>query len=64
MRGLLASGLLFASLFASTLAFAETLSGRVVGVPDGDTLTLLDSSNGQHNVRLSGVDLGRVGPVP
>ncbi|MET1082318.1 MAG: hypothetical protein ABWY12_04585 [Burkholderiales bacterium] len=41
-----------------------SVSGRVVGVPDGDTLTFLDSSSRQHNVRLSGVDLGRVGPVP
>jgi hypothetical protein len=29
-------------------ALAEVLSGRVVHLADGDTLTLLDSSNQQH----------------
>lgn len=37
-------------------AAAETLSGRVVGIADGDTLTILDGSNQQHRIRLSGID--------
>ena len=37
-------------------ALAEVLSGRVVHLADGDTLTLLDSSNQQHKIRLSGID--------
>jgi len=37
-------------------AHAETFSGRVVGIADGDTLTILDSSNQQHRIRLSGID--------
>lgn len=37
-------------------AFADTISGRVVGVADGDTLTVLDSRKRQHKVRLVGID--------
>lgn len=32
------------------------LTGRVVAVQDGDTITLLDSSMAQHRVRLNGID--------
>lgn len=32
------------------------LDGRVVGVSDGDTLTLLDADKRQHKIRLSGID--------
>jgi endonuclease YncB( thermonuclease family) len=42
-------------LLAST-ANAETLTGRVVKVADGDTLTLLDASNVPHKIRISGID--------
>jgi len=35
---------------------AATIEGRVVGVSDGDTITVLDSTNTQHKVRLSGID--------
>lgn len=37
-------------------AHADTLTGRVVGIADGDTLTLLDATNTQHKIRLSGID--------
>lgn len=30
--------------------------GRVVGVDDGDTITVLDSSNQNHVIRLQGID--------
>jgi endonuclease YncB( thermonuclease family) len=30
--------------------------GRVVGVEDGDTITVLDSSNQNHRIRLQGID--------
>jgi endonuclease YncB( thermonuclease family) len=43
-------------LLAAPLAYAETLTGRVVGIADGDTITVLDTSNQQHRVRLSGID--------
>jgi endonuclease YncB( thermonuclease family) len=29
------------------LSFADTLTGRVVSVADGDTITVLDGTNGQ-----------------
>lgn len=32
------------------------LVGRVVGVSDGDTLTVLDDAKRQHKMRLSGID--------
>lgn len=38
------------------LAAAETLTGRVVAVADGDTLTILDASNQQHRIRVAGID--------
>lgn len=37
-------------------ACAELLQGRVVGVTDGDTITVLDSANTQYKVRLAGID--------
>jgi endonuclease YncB( thermonuclease family) len=42
--------------FVTPLAVAETFVGRVVGIADGDTLTILDATNQQHKVRLSGID--------
>lgn len=35
---------------------ATGLNGKVVGVTDGDTLTLLDEANRQHKIRLEGID--------
>ena len=32
------------------------ITGEVVKIADGDTLTLLDSSNAQHKIRLAGID--------
>ena len=37
-------------------AQASTIVGRVVGVADGDTLTVLDADRVQHKVRLAGID--------
>jgi endonuclease YncB( thermonuclease family) len=34
-------------------ASAETLTGMVVGVADGDTITVLDANREQHKIRLS-----------
>jgi endonuclease YncB( thermonuclease family) len=39
-----------------TPAGAQTLSGLVVRIADGDTVTVLDSSNAQHRIRLEGID--------
>lgn len=35
---------------------AETLTGRIVSIADGDTVTLLDANLQQHKIRLSGID--------
>lgn len=35
---------------------ADTIEGRVVGVSDGDTITVLDGSKTQHKIRLAGID--------
>lgn len=40
----------------ATSASAETLTGIVVGIADGDTLTLLDANRQQHKIRLMGID--------
>jgi len=44
------------TLTFSLLAHGETISGRVIGISDGDTLTVLDASNTQHKVRLAAID--------
>lgn len=36
--------------------FAETLTGRVRSVADGDTVTLVDSAQVPHKIRLAGID--------
>ena len=41
---------------AQSIVSADTLTGRVVRVTDGDTIVVLDSSNVQHKVRLTGID--------
>lgn len=35
---------------------ADTFAGRVVGVTDGDTITVLDPTNRRHRIRLAAVD--------
>jgi endonuclease YncB( thermonuclease family) len=49
-------GILFLLLLVGTPAAAETLSGRVVGITDGDTLTLLTVDRVQVKVRLAEID--------
>ena len=46
---------LFILLFALPV-WAESYLGQVVGISDGDTIVVLDSSNVQHKVRLAGID--------
>jgi endonuclease YncB( thermonuclease family) len=35
---------------------AAALIGKVVGISDGDTITVLDASKQQHKIRLEGID--------
>jgi len=37
-------------------AYAEERRGRIVGVTDGDTLTVLDADKRQHKIRLAAID--------
>jgi endonuclease YncB( thermonuclease family) len=48
--------LLLAASAISFAAAAHTIEGRVVGVSDGDTVTLLDGLHAQHRIRLAGID--------
>ncbi len=43
-------------IICSLTVWAEVLEGRVVGIADGDTLTLLDGNRQQHRIRLAGID--------
>ncbi len=43
-------------LLISTRVPAEMLTGRIVGVSDGDTITLLDAAQVSHKIRVAGID--------
>lgn len=43
-------------LLCSVAVHAETLSGKVVKITDGDTLVILDATQTQHKIRLAGID--------
>lgn len=56
-RNYIKIALLGAAIFLSIIASAGgSIAGRVVGVADGDTLTVLDDMNQQHKIRLAGID--------
>ena len=43
-------------LLIASATQATTLTGRVVGVADGDSVTVLDGKLEQHKIRLQGID--------
>ena len=48
-----------APLLAARIAFAGDpwiVTGRVVGISDGDTITVLDADKKQHKIRINGID--------
>lgn len=47
-------GFVFFALVSS--AHAEEIIGKVVAIADGDTVTVLDSSQTQYKIRLAGID--------
>lgn len=51
----LVSILLAVALFTAPTS-ADELRGRVVGITDGDTITVLDAGKTQHKIRLAGID--------
>lgn len=48
--------LLYLFLFVSTLSVAQTISGKVVAIKDGDTFVLLNAKNEQITIRLAEID--------
>lgn len=57
MRLRLAKILLIAlSMSFPPVAYAETISGKVIAISDGDTLTLLVDGNRQIKIRLAAID--------
>ena len=55
------TALCLVSLVASTHAGTRAIEGRVVGVHDGDTITLLDAERRRHKIRLDGIDAPELG---
>lgn len=53
MKKLFFAGLIFTFSF---VANADVITGRVVGIADGDTITVLDVTRTQYKVRLAGID--------
>ena len=47
---------LLALLSFAARAATQTFDARVVGVTDGDTITVLDAHKVQHRIRLAGID--------
>ena len=43
-------------LLLTAYARSQTIEGRVVGVHDGDSLTVLDAEKGQNKIRLYAID--------
>lgn len=55
------TALCLVGLVASTHAGTHQIKGRIVGVADGDTITMLDVDNRQHKIRLDGIDAPELG---
>jgi endonuclease YncB( thermonuclease family) len=53
---LLLLGTILAFALSAGLISAETFTARVVGVTDGDTITVLAPGNVQHRIRLASID--------
>lgn len=47
---------IFLSALLATPVFGAALQGKVVGISDGDTITLLDANNREYKIRLAGID--------
>lgn len=58
LNGLILGWVICVALFYSiSHAWAEqVIPGKVVGITDGDTLTLLDTNQMQYRIRVSGID--------
>ena len=43
-------------LLLAVLACAETITGKVVGIMDGDTIEVLGATKTSHRIRIEGID--------
>lgn len=51
-------------LFVAVSCLSQTFTaftGKVVGIADGDTITVLDRDSRQHKIRLAGIDAPEIG---
>lgn len=55
-RGLVVLALILSGAAIAPAWAQQHIEGRVVGVSDGDTITILDAGNRQHRIRLKGID--------
>ena len=56
MKRFLSLMVMLLGLLVCNAKATPVLQGRVVGVSDGDSLTLLDADQRQHKIRLQGID--------
>ncbi|KJS02668.1 MAG: hypothetical protein VR65_04860 [Desulfobulbaceae bacterium BRH_c16a] len=56
MKCLLIHLIILLLLLPAGLSFSQTITGKVISVADGDTITILTSNKEQIKLRLSGVD--------
>ena len=50
-------------LLAAPIAFADSLTGKVVKITDGDALYVLDANYKEHKIRLAGIRRATVASV-
>ncbi len=43
-------------VFLSLATFADSLTGKVAKITDGDTVYVLDANYKEHRIRLAGID--------
>jgi endonuclease YncB( thermonuclease family) len=48
--------LIFICLIIANGLKAQTIEGKLIGIDDGDTFTLLDDAHRQYKIRLNGID--------
>jgi endonuclease YncB( thermonuclease family) len=56
LRATLPFAVALCALLGPAAGLADTFAGQIVGVTDGDTLTLLDDSKVRHHIRIAGID--------